>query len=85
MDGHATLTRYRIRVRGTLSDRLIAAFPGLHPRTERGETVLEGNLPDQAALHGVLTTIEALGLELLEIRRSNSRHLANGGRPRSRG
>jgi hypothetical protein len=71
MDGNATLARYRIRVRGTLSDRLLAAFPGLRPRTERGETVLEGDVPDQAALHGVLATIEALGLELLEVRRSS--------------
>jgi len=31
--------------------------------------VLHGVLPDQAALHGVLAQIEALGLELLEVRR----------------
>jgi hypothetical protein len=29
-----------------------------------------GVLPDQSALHGVLAQIEALGLELLEVRRS---------------
>jgi hypothetical protein len=67
------LARYRIRIRGILSDRLLAAFPGFHPRTERGQTVLDGTLPDQAALHGVLATIEALGLELLEVRRSTPR------------
>ena len=76
-------SRYRIRVRGTLSDRILAAFPGLDPLTDRGETVLEGDLPDQAALHGVLATIEGLGLELLEVRRSRSRSSAAGGRPRS--
>jgi hypothetical protein len=73
MNGPTALARYQISIRGTLSDRLLAAFPGLRPRTERGETVLEGDLPDQAALHGVLATIEALGLELLEVRRSSSR------------
>ena len=31
--------------------------------------MLAGALPDQAALHGVLAEIEALGLELLEVRR----------------
>jgi hypothetical protein len=31
--------------------------------------VLTGPLPDPAALHGVLAEIEALGLELLEVRR----------------
>ena len=36
------------------------------------DTVLIGALPDQAALHGVLAEIEALGLELLEVRRQPS-------------
>jgi hypothetical protein len=31
--------------------------------------VLTGPLPDRAALHGVLAEIEALGLELLDVRR----------------
>jgi len=51
-----------------LSDTLLEAFPGLQARTERGETVLSGELPDRAALHGVLAEIESLGLELLEVR-----------------
>ena len=63
-------THYMIRVRGVLSDRLLTAFPGLRSRAERGDTVLAGLLPDQAALHGVLAQIEALGLELLEVRGS---------------
>jgi hypothetical protein len=33
--------------------------------------VLTGALPDQAALHGVLAQVEALGLELLELRRTH--------------
>ena len=63
-------TYYVIRVRGILSDRLLTAFPGLRSSTERGNTVMAGTLPDRAALHGVLAQIEALGLELLEVRRS---------------
>ena len=70
MDEQLRPTQYVIRVRGALSDRLLAAFPGLRSRPERGDTVLAGPLPDQAALHGVLAHIEALGLELLEVRRS---------------
>ena len=61
--------RYEITVRGHLSERLLAAFPGLHGETRGADTLLYGNLPDQAALYGVLTQIEALGLELLEVRR----------------
>lgn len=63
-------THYVIRVRGVLSDRLLTAFPELRSRSKRGDTELAGALPDQAALHGVLAQIEALGLELLDVRRA---------------
>jgi hypothetical protein len=45
------------------------AFPALQAETSGEDTLLRGALPDQAALHGVLAEIEALGLELLEVRR----------------
>jgi hypothetical protein len=64
--------RYEIRVRGVLSETLLGAFPGLEPGVEGSETVLAGTLPDQAALYGVLAQIEALGLELIEVRRARS-------------
>jgi hypothetical protein len=60
---------YEIRVRGLLGKTLLGAFPGLRARADGAETVLTGALPDQAALYGVLSHIEALGLELLEVRR----------------
>jgi hypothetical protein len=60
---------YEIRVRGLLGETLLGAFPGLRARAHGRETVLTGALPDQAALFGVLSCIEALGLELLEVRR----------------
>lgn len=62
---------YRIRVRGVLSQTLLGAFPGLAAQIDGRDTVLEGTLPDQAALFGVVAQIEALGLELLEIRHSH--------------
>jgi hypothetical protein len=61
--------RYAIRIRGILGGTVASAFPGLLARENRGETVLTGRLPDQAALYGVVAQIEALGLELVEIRR----------------
>ncbi len=79
MDDNHTATTYAIRVRGLLSDRLLGAFPEMHARTQDHETILTGALPDQSALHGVLGRIEALGLELLEVRRPRTR--AGGLRP----
>jgi hypothetical protein len=61
--------RYQIRVRGRLGETIRSAFPGLRARTEGGDTVLTGVLADQAALYGMLAEAEALGLELIEVRR----------------
>ena len=58
---------YEIRVRGQLSETTLGAFPELGAQVQGAETLLAGQLPDQAALFGVLTRIEALGLELLEV------------------
>jgi hypothetical protein len=63
------LVRYQIRIRGRLGRTIRAAFPGLRAAEEGQDTLLTGDLTDQAALHGVLTQIEALGLELVEVRR----------------
>lgn len=61
---------YQVRVRGRLSKTLLGAFPELRAQVQGSETLLAGQLPDQAALFGVLDRIEALGLELLEIIRT---------------
>jgi len=62
-------TSYQIRVRGHLGATMLRAFPALRAETQDQDTLLRGAVADQAALHGVLTQIEALGLELLEVRR----------------
>jgi len=61
--------QYEIVVRGLLSDTVLIAFPTLSAEPHGAETVLAGSLSDQAALYGVLAQLEALGLELLEVRR----------------
>ena len=61
--------RYEIRVRGRLGETICSAFPDLRARPGGDDTVLAGVLADQAALYGVLAEIEALGLELIEVRR----------------
>jgi hypothetical protein len=62
-------TGYQIRIRGHLGATMLRAFPALHAETRGRDTLLRGALPDQAALHSVLAQVEALGLELLEVRR----------------
>jgi hypothetical protein len=56
--------RVRITVRGRLSRRLAGAFEGMAARYRRGHTDLTGEIKDQAQLHGLLTRIRDLGLEL---------------------
>lgn len=60
---------YEIRIKGRLSDSLVAAFEGLTATVEPVETVLHGPLQDQSSLHRLLDRIQSLGLELVEIRR----------------
>ena len=62
-------TRYEITVRGRLSPALAAAFDGLSAAPAGADTVIRGDIADQAALYGVLGRIESLGLELLDVRR----------------
>ncbi|MFL5816219.1 MAG: hypothetical protein ACJ76L_01330 [Conexibacter sp.] len=60
---------YEIRLRGHVSDWLLAEFAGMSATVEGGETSLRGPVADQAALHGLLDRAQALGLELVEVRR----------------
>ena len=72
MDNIRTPLCYEIRLRGVLGETLLGAFPDLRPETHHNETWLIGELPDQAALHGVLAQVGTLGLHLLEVRRRQS-------------
>ena len=59
---------YLIRINGHLGATLLSAFPALAPRHHGAHTILTGQL-DRSALYGVLAEIEALGLDLLELRK----------------
>lgn len=67
--GHHGSRTYEFWVHGHLGETILGAFPDLEARVRGPDTVLRGTLRDQAALHGVLAEIQALGLELLEVRR----------------
>ena len=60
--------RYEIRVRGPVGPTMMQAFPTLAATRRGQDTLLRGSLPDQSALYGVIHQLEALGLQLLEIR-----------------
>ena len=63
---------YEIRVNGVLGSGWSAWFDGLQITSDdRGETAIAGPIADQAALHGLLAKIRDLGLELLEVRRTD--------------
>ena len=59
--------RYAIRIHGHLGATVLSAFPALVPQQHGADTVLTGLL-DRSALYGVLAEVEALGLDLVEIR-----------------
>jgi hypothetical protein len=58
---------YVIRINGHLGATLLSAFPAMAWRHHGAHTVLTGVL-DRSALYGVLAEVEALGLDLLEVR-----------------
>jgi len=64
---------YTIRINGRLGATALSAFPSMVCELQGGETVLTGSLEDRSAVFGVLGQIEALGLELLELRRIECR------------
>ena len=64
--------RYEIRVRGPIGPTMMQAFPTLAASRSGRDTLLTGSLPDESALYGVIAELEALGLQLLEIRRPST-------------
>ena len=72
--------RYTIRINGHLGATVLSAFPALASRRHGAHTVLTGRL-DRSALYGVLAEIEALGLELLELRQLSPGSTTKEGAP----
>ena len=63
-----TPATYRIVVQGQLGPEWAAWLGGLTLSwQEPDQTLLVGQIVDQAALHGILNTIRDLGLPLLEV------------------
>ena len=62
-------TRYRITVRGRLSQHLASAFEGFDLEPGNEHSVLVGEIRDQAHLYGILDRVRDLGLELVYVER----------------
>ncbi len=61
---------YEIRIQGQLEDRWAAWFGGLTlTRKDNGDTLLTGQVVDQAELHGLLRKVRDLGLPLISVTR----------------
>jgi hypothetical protein len=60
---------HEIRVRGPIGETIMLAFPTLTATRHEQDTLLVGSLADQCALYGAIHQLEALGLQLLEVRR----------------
>jgi len=61
---------YEIKIRGCLDISWSAWFDGmmLTQDCERNETLISGEVSDQAALHGILIKVRNLGLPLIAVR-----------------
>ncbi len=58
---------YQIRLKGNLDQKWSDWFDGFSITCQGDETVLTGLVPDQAALHGILSKIYSLGLALISV------------------
>ena len=58
---------YQIRIKGHLSSQWAHWFDGLTITLEDGNTLLQGPVIDQAALHGILKRVRDLGMPLLSV------------------
>ena len=59
--------RYRIVLRGRLSERFESAFEGMALEPGPNQTVLVGEVRDQAQLYGLLDRLRDFGIELVAV------------------
>ena len=59
--------RYRIVLRGRLTDRFESAFDGMALEPGQDQTVLVGEIRDQAHLYGLLDRLRDFGIDLVAV------------------
>jgi hypothetical protein len=60
--------RYEIRIDGQMSKALTEAFPEMEHALVSHQTVLFGQVVDEAHLYGLLARCQSLGLRVIEMR-----------------
>jgi hypothetical protein len=60
-------TRYRIVLRGRLSERFATTFDGMALESGPDQTALVGDIRDQAHLYGLLDRLRDFGIELVAV------------------
>jgi hypothetical protein len=60
-------SRYRIVLRGRLSERFESAFEGMALEAGPNQTVLVGEIRDQAHLYGLLDRLRDFGIDLVAV------------------
>ena len=61
------ISRYRIVLRGRLSERFESVFEGMALKSGPNQTVLVGDVRDQAQLYGLLDRLRDFGIELVAV------------------
>lgn len=62
-----TAVRYGIVIRGTMSQPLVGPLDGMRVEAAGEESVLVGDIVDQAQLQGVVSWLSCLGVEIVSI------------------
>ena len=60
-------SRYRIVLRGRLSERFESAFEGMALEAGPNQTMLVGEIRDQAHLYGLLDRLRDFGIDLVAV------------------
>ena len=77
-----SMSRYRIVLRGRLSERFESAFEGMALEHGPNQTVLTGDVRDQAQLYGLLDRLRDFGIELIAVEKADTRDIGSeAGRP----
>jgi hypothetical protein len=63
-----TAKEYEVRVRGAVPEETLRELAGLCASVEPPQTVLRGQIRDQAALHGLLLRLQRLNIDVIELR-----------------